>query len=60
MSAMLKGALFFFVLALVAGLFGYGGLSAQAEDMAKFLFQIFAVLFVIMLLIGAFVVKKVS
>ncbi len=60
MSNILKAALFFAVLALVSGAFGYGGFSAQAGDMAKFLFQIFLVLFVVLLLVGMFVVKKVK
>ncbi|MFN8388794.1 MAG: DUF1328 family protein [Bdellovibrionota bacterium] len=60
MSNILKAAFFFLVLALLAGALGYGGFAAQAEGMAKFLFGVFGVLFVLLLLVGLFVVKKVT
>lgn len=60
MTNIFKAACLFFVLALVSGALGYGGFSAQAADMAKFLFQIFAVLFVILLLVGIWFVKKIT
>src|SRR5262249_17003143 len=50
MSILLKGALFFFVIALIAALFGFGGIAEGAADIAQVLFFIFllicAVLFV--------------
>ncbi|MBP7064765.1 DUF1328 domain-containing protein [Ferrovibrio sp.] len=46
---MLYWAVVFFILALVAGLFGFGGLAATAGGIAQILFFIFLVLFLISL-----------
>ncbi|NDP41397.1 MAG: DUF1328 domain-containing protein [Aromatoleum sp.] len=43
---MLHYAVVFFVVALVAALFGFGGIAAGAAEIAKVLFFIFLVLFV--------------
>jgi uncharacterized membrane protein YtjA (UPF0391 family) len=55
---MLKWALFFLVISLVAALFGFTGISAAAADIAKILFFIFIVIFVILLLTGFAVGSK--
>ncbi|MEC9291718.1 MAG: DUF1328 domain-containing protein [Pseudomonadota bacterium] len=47
---MLRLALIFFVVALIAALFGFGGIAAAATDIAMFVFYIFVVLFVISLI----------
>jgi uncharacterized membrane protein YtjA (UPF0391 family) len=49
---MLKLALFFFVISLIAALFGFTGISAAAAGIAKILFFIFIALFVILLVAG--------
>lgn len=49
---MLRWALGFFILALVAALFGFGGIAAASAGIAKILFFVFLVLFVIALLTG--------
>lgn len=49
---MLRWALAFFVLALIAALFGFGGIAASAVGIAKFIFFFFLVLFVISLITG--------
>ncbi len=49
---MLRYALLFFVVALVAALFGFGGIAAAAADIARVLFYIFLVLFIVSLLVG--------
>src|SRR4051794_22700992 len=49
---MLHYALVFFVIALVAALFGFGGIAAGAAGIAKVLFFIFLVLFVVSLVAG--------
>jgi uncharacterized membrane protein YtjA (UPF0391 family) len=49
---MLRYALIFFVVALIAALFGFGGIAAGATEIAKILFFIFVVLFVISLVAG--------
>jgi uncharacterized membrane protein YtjA (UPF0391 family) len=46
---MLKWALIFFVISLVAGFFGFSGVSAAAAGIAKILFFIAVALFVIFL-----------
>jgi uncharacterized membrane protein YtjA (UPF0391 family) len=46
---MLYWALIFFVLALVAGLFGFGGIAAATASIAQILFFIFLVIFVVSL-----------
>jgi uncharacterized membrane protein YtjA (UPF0391 family) len=49
---MLKLALFFLVISLVAALFGFGGIAAAAADIARILFFIFIVIFVVLLVAG--------
>ena len=44
---MLRWALIFLVIALLAGLFGFGGIAGSAVGIAKPLFLVFIVLFVI-------------
>jgi uncharacterized membrane protein YtjA (UPF0391 family) len=46
---MLYWALVFFVIALVAGLFGFGGIAASASGVAQILFTIFLILFLVSL-----------
>ena len=43
---MLKWALFFAVISLVAGIFGFTGIAAGSAAIAKVLFFIFLVLFI--------------
>jgi uncharacterized membrane protein YtjA (UPF0391 family) len=50
--SMLHYAVVFFIIALVAALFGFGGIAAGAAGIAKVLFVIFLVLFVVSLLGG--------
>lgn len=49
---MLNWALIFFVIALIAAVFGFGGIASAAAGIAKVLFFIFILLFVISLLTG--------
>ena len=55
---MLRWAAIFFVIALVAALFGFSGIAAGAESIAKILFFIFLVLFLLAIIGGTFLVKK--
>ena len=50
---MLRYAVIFFVIAIIAAIFGFGGIAAGAASIAKVLFFIFLALFVITLLFGA-------
>jgi uncharacterized membrane protein YtjA (UPF0391 family) len=49
---MLYWAAVFFVIAIVAALFGFGGIAAGAVGIAKVLFFVFVILFIISLLTG--------
>jgi uncharacterized membrane protein YtjA (UPF0391 family) len=51
-SAMLRWAVIFLIVAIVAAVFGFGGIAAEAEWIAKVLFVVFLVLFVISLVMG--------
>jgi uncharacterized membrane protein YtjA (UPF0391 family) len=44
---MLQWAVTFLVIALISGLLGFGGLATLSVDMARILFMVFVVLFVI-------------
>lgn len=49
---MLRWALAFFVIAIIAAVFGFGGIAVAAAGIAKILFFIFIVLFLAALLGG--------
>jgi uncharacterized membrane protein YtjA (UPF0391 family) len=50
--SLLKWALIFFLISLVAALFGFTGLSAATADIARILFYIFIVIFLVLLILG--------
>ena len=54
--AMLHYAVVFFVIALIAAVFGFGGIAASAVGIAKILFVVFAILAVASFLFG--LIKK--
>jgi len=49
---MLRWAILFLVVALVAALFGFGGVAGVGVEAAKILFFVFLVLFVVSLILG--------
>ena len=49
---MLRWALAFFVIAIIAAVFGFGGIAVAAAGIAKLLFFVFLVLFLVALLGG--------
>jgi len=49
---MLRLALFFLVVSLVAALFGFGGIAAASADIARILFFIAIVIFLVLLVAG--------
>jgi uncharacterized membrane protein YtjA (UPF0391 family) len=55
---MLRWAAIFFIIAIIAAIFGFGGISEGAADIAKVLFFIFIVGFLIVLIFGASIFKK--
>ena len=49
---MLHYALVFFVIAIIAALFGFGGIAVGAAEIAKVLFYLFLILFLVSLVAG--------
>ena len=49
---MLSWAIAFFVLALVAALFGFGGIASGAAGIAKVLLVLFVIAFIVSLIFG--------
>jgi uncharacterized membrane protein YtjA (UPF0391 family) len=49
---MLSYARIFLVIAIIAAIFGFGGIAAASAGIAKVLFYIFLAIFVISLLLG--------
>jgi uncharacterized membrane protein YtjA (UPF0391 family) len=57
---MIKWAVVFLVVGLIAGILGFTGIAGAAIGVAKFLFFAAIALFVIMLVLGYTVFKKVT
>jgi uncharacterized membrane protein YtjA (UPF0391 family) len=55
---MLRWAAIFFVISIIAALFGFGGIAEGAADIAKVLFFIFVAIFVTCLVLGLFAANK--
>ena len=55
---MLKWALIFFIVSIIAALFGFTGIAAGAAEIAKILFFLFLVLCAIFLALGVFAANK--
>ena len=51
---MLKWAIVFFIVSVVAGLFGFTGVASGAKSIAKVLFVFALVIFLIVLVFGVF------
>ena len=49
---MLNWAVVFFIVAIIAALFGFGGMAITAAGIAKILFYLFIILFLISLITG--------
>jgi uncharacterized membrane protein YtjA (UPF0391 family) len=45
-------SILFLIVAVIAAVFGFGGIAAAATDIARLLFVVFLVLFVISLVLG--------
>ncbi len=56
---LLKWALIFFVIALIAAAFGFTGIAAGAAGIAKILFYLFLALFLVLLIAGVLIGRKV-
>lgn len=55
---MLRWAAILLVISIIAAAFGFGCIAAGAAIIAKVVFLLFLVLFMISLLLGAYAVKK--
>lgn len=55
---MLRWSAIFLVIALVAALFGFGGIAEGAASIAKTIFFIFLVLVIVSALLGVTIFKK--
>jgi uncharacterized membrane protein YtjA (UPF0391 family) len=55
---MLKWAAIFFIIAIIAAIFGFTDIAAGAASIAKVLFFIFLVLFLIVVIFGAKIFGK--
>jgi uncharacterized membrane protein YtjA (UPF0391 family) len=49
---LLRWALLFFVISIVAGILGFTGISEASADIARILFYIFLVIFLVLLILG--------
>jgi uncharacterized membrane protein YtjA (UPF0391 family) len=58
--SILKWALIFLVISLVAALFGFTGISEASADIARVLFYIFVIIFLILLILGFSIFRSVS
>lgn len=57
---MLKWALVFFVVSLIAAMFGFTGIAAGTAAIAKILFYIAVFLFLLFLALGIFAVRAIK
>jgi uncharacterized membrane protein YtjA (UPF0391 family) len=57
---MLRWALIFLVIGLIAGILGFTDVAGASVEIAKILFFIFLVIFLVLLLAGLFVGRKLS
>jgi uncharacterized membrane protein YtjA (UPF0391 family) len=57
---MLRWALLFLIIGLVAGVLGFGGIAGASFAIAKLLFWVFIVIFLVLLIAGLTVARRVS
>jgi uncharacterized membrane protein YtjA (UPF0391 family) len=57
---MIKWALIFLVIGLVACLLGFGGIAGMSFGIAKFLFVVAIALFMLFLILGLVAAKKIG
>jgi uncharacterized membrane protein YtjA (UPF0391 family) len=60
MSGLLKWAVVFLVISLIAALFGFTGIAAGSADIARVLFFIFLAVCVLFFVLGVFVFRSVT
>jgi uncharacterized membrane protein YtjA (UPF0391 family) len=60
MSTILKWALIFLLISLVAALFGFTDIAAASADIARVLFYVFMIIFVVLLILGLTIFRAAS
>ena len=58
-ATMLKWAIIFFIVSLIAGFFGFTGVASGAKSVAKVLFFIAVAVFLVVLILGVFMGKLI-
>lgn len=56
---MLSWALGFFIIAIIAAIFGFSGIAGAAASIAQFLFWVFVILFIGSLILGILTGRKI-
>jgi uncharacterized membrane protein YtjA (UPF0391 family) len=56
---LLKWALIFFLISIVAAIFGFTGISVASADIARVLFFIFVVIFLVQLVLGLLAARNI-
>jgi uncharacterized membrane protein YtjA (UPF0391 family) len=56
--SLLKWALVFFIVSIIAALFGFTNIAAATADVARILFYIFLVIFIVLLVLGLVVSRR--
>ena len=59
-NLMLRWAVLFLILGLVAGILGFTGVAGASFAIAKFLFALFLIIFLVLLVLGLTAARKVS
>ncbi|HEY4939948.1 MAG TPA: DUF1328 domain-containing protein [Rhizomicrobium sp.] len=57
---MLRWALIFLVIGLVAGVLGFGGIAGASFAVAKLLFFVFMLIFLVLLIAGLTIARRVG
>ncbi|HJW42547.1 MAG TPA: DUF1328 domain-containing protein [Rhizomicrobium sp.] len=57
---MLRWAFLFLIVGLIAGVLGFGGIAGASFAVAKFLFFVFIAIFLVLLIAGLTVARRVS
>ena len=57
--SLLKWALIFLVVSIIAAVFGFTDISAASADIARILFFVFVVIFIVLLVLGFFAARRI-
>jgi uncharacterized membrane protein YtjA (UPF0391 family) len=57
---MLRASIFFFLLAVIAGLLGFTTLAGAAAGIAKLFFMLFLIIWGVLLILGIFAAREIT